>query len=571
MKKRLYIVSVATITISLIISFLIAIPLMQGIYRNQVQRGLKDNLVLLSNMNIAQSGDMEKFAEYYASQLTQNGHDVRITLIDLQGNVLCDSKVNEQMENHLQRPEVQQALQSAWGFHSRNSQSISKEEYYYAAFYPGGDIIYRLATPLGGLSATQYLLWGCALAGILIGLILAFSAARITVSYFLKPINSLITATREITAGNLSVRAENAPAEMGELSTAFNIMTERLETAHEDLENSRDTLNSILSGMDDGVIAVNSKNDILLLTPRAQELLGTYAPKKKLKDCGENYATVSNLLKKAMTQGTAFTEEFQNTSPKNGILHIYASPMTDRSGGGALAVISDITRIKMLEQIRSEFVANVTHELKTPLTSIRGYIELLKDDKRDAQTRDQFYEIIEIEAERLQNLIDDILALSVIEHGHEDNVQYRSNILENAQAVAERLEPVAEKAAVRVTLDIDPSLYVNAAPSRLQQLIWNLTENAIKYNHVDGTVQIIGKRERGFNIIQIKDTGIGMKDEHLPRIFERFYRVDKGRSRQMGGTGLGLSIVKHIVNLYHGDISVESVYGKGTTFTVRLP
>ncbi len=570
MKKRLYMVSVATITVSLIISFLIAIPLVQNIYRSQVQRGLKDSLILLSNMKIAQTEDMETFIQDYAAQLTQNGHHVRITLIDLQGNVLCDSKTSEPMENHLQRPEIQQALNSTWGFDSRTSQSITKEEYYYAAFYPGGTIIYRLATPLGGLSATQYLLWGCAAIGIIIGLVLAFSTARITVNYFLKPIHSLIATTREITAGNLSVRAENAPAEMGELSTAFNIMTERLETAHKELENSRDTLNSILSGMDDGVIAVNSKNDILLLTPRAQELLGVPASRKKLKNCGENYAAVYHLLKKAMTQNAAVTEEFQNATPKNSILHVYAAPMTNRSGG-ALAVIADVTRIKMLEQIRSEFVANVTHELKTPLTSIRGYIELLKDDKRDSQTRNQFYEIIEIEAERLQNLIDDILALSVIEHGHEDNIQYSTNILENAQIVTERLKPVAEKAEVQVTLKIDPSLFVNAAPSRLQQLIWNLTENAIKYNKKNGTVQIIGKKERGFHIIQIKDTGIGIKEEHLPRIFERFYRVDKGRSRQMGGTGLGLSIVKHIVNLYHGDISVESVYGNGTVFTVRFP
>lgn len=571
MKKRLYIVSVAAITLSLVISFLIAIPLVQNLYRKQVQNGLKDSLILLAHLDTSAYGNFQDFAVDYAQQLAQNGHPVRITLIDLQGNVLSDSEKDAISENHRQRPEIQQALTGTWGFDSRPSQSVPEEEYYYAAYYNGGDIIFRLAIPLHDLSQTQYLFWGCACIGILLGLILAFFAVRLTSNYFLRPINSLITTTREITAGDFSVRAENAPAELGELSTAFNIMTDRLESAHKELENSRDTLNSILSGMDDGVIAVNNKNRILLLTPRAQELLGSPHSSITLENCGGNFQTVSCLLKQCMESGSCVIQEIPVHAPKESILHIYAAPMTGRSGGGALAVIADVTRIKQLEQIRSEFVANVTHELKTPLTSIRGYVELLKDETRDAETRRQFYDIIEIEAERLQNLIDDILALSVIEHGHEETEHYRSNVLENAQIVKKGLQPVAEKAQVDMQIDIPPSLCVHAAPGRLQQLLWNLTENAIKYNREHGTVTILGRQERGYAVIQVKDTGIGIQDEHLPRIFERFYRVDKGRSRQMGGTGLGLSIVKHIVNLYHGDISVTSVYGEGTVFTIRLP
>lgn len=570
MKKQLYLISVLAIILTLAISFSAAIPLTQFAYKKQTADDLKDSLLLLSFFEETQDGDelTEQFNRYVLA-LSESKQNVRVTVADTLGNVLCDSEKNEIDENHLDRKEFRQALSNTWGFDTRKSRSIN-EKYFYAAYYNGGKYIYRLAVPLDGLSRVHSVLWLCAFFGIIIGCFFAVVCVRLMSAAFLKPINSLTKATREITAGDLSVRVQGAPAELGELSTAFNIMTDRLEHAYTELENGRDTLNSILLNMADGVIAVDSNDKILLLTPLTETLLGKAPATKELRYGESNYAQIDAFLQKSISEQSAFREEMKFTSPEERILQVYSAPMSGKNGG-ALAVIADITRIKQLEQMRSEFAANVTHELKTPLTSIRGYIELLKDDYRDKETQKQFYDIIEIEAERLQNLIDDILSLSVIEHGHEDAPSSSTSIRDTVEKVALHLKPVSEKNDVKIKIKIPEDLYIQASPVRFQQLIWNLTENAVKYNKPGGTVIISAEHENGFTAIHVADTGIGISKEQQPRIFERFYRVDKGRSRQLGGTGLGLSIVKHIVNLYKGDISVDSVLGQGTVFTVRFP
>ncbi len=201
-----------------------------------------------------------------------------------------------------------------------------------------------------------------------------------------------------------------------------------------------------------------------------------------------------------------------------------------------------------------------------------GIVELLKGGERDPRTTAQFYEIIEIEAERLQALIDDMLQLSEIEGNRDDpgTIQMVS-LAEVAAETAERLAPVAEKAGVAIQTDLDPTLTMRASRLRLEQLFYNLMDNAVKYNKPGGEVRVSVRRERKFTVVTVEDTGIGIPEEHHDRIFERFYRVDKSRSRQLGGTGLGLSIVKHIVTLYNGDISVVSHPGQGTLFIVRFP
>ena len=222
--------------------------------------------------------------------------------------------------------------------------------------------------------------------------------------------------------------------------------------------------------------------------------------------------------------------------------------------------------------MRREFVANVTHELKTPLTSIRGYVELLQDEKRDAQTRAKFYEIIGIEADRLQRLIDDLLELSRIENSLQKAPETkRTDVSKIALETLEHLSPMARERQVTFSSELTPELTIRADPDRMVQLFTNLIQNAVKYNRPGGSVLVATQAVRGMAVIRVEDTGLGIPQESLPRIFERFYRVDKGRSRELGGTGLGLSIVKHIVQLYGGDISVDSVVEKGTVFQVRFP
>lgn len=215
---------------------------------------------------------------------------------------------------------------------------------------------------------------------------------------------------------------------------------------------------------------------------------------------------------------------------------MYAAKLNENAAGGALAVISDVTRLRKLEIMRSEFVANVTHELKTPLTSIRGYIELLKSGERDAETAQSFYEIIEIEAERLQKLTDDLLQLSDIENGAAEPELTPVLIAETVRKVADTLRPEAESRRIALHTFVEEGLSVRANPRRLYQLIKNLMENAVKYNRDGGAVNLSAASERGVAVIRVHDTGIGIPPEHLDRIFERFYRVDKGRSRELGGT-----------------------------------
>ena len=222
------------------------------------------------------------------------------------------------------------------------------------------------------------------------------------------------------------------------------------------------------------------------------------------------------------------------------------------------------------QELRQE-IANISHDLRTPLTSIRGYIELLSSGKRDEQTARQFYEIIEIEAQRLANLIDDLLELSSIEQANTRPKAEPVSVADTVREVFEQVAPMAQKMEVALQSDIQEGLTVTMTHKHLQEFVMNLTDNAVKYNRPGGRVTVHGRQEAGNIVISVSDTGIGIPPESVDRIFERFYRVDKGRSRELGGTGLGLSIVKHIAGLYGGSVRVDSTLGQGTVFTVCLP
>jgi two-component system phosphate regulon sensor histidine kinase PhoR len=232
----------------------------------------------------------------------------------------------------------------------------------------------------------------------------------------------------------------------------------------------------------------------------------------------------------------------------------------------------DITNIKKLEQMRTEFVSNVSHELKTPLTSIRGFIDTLKDGAiNDPAVADKFLEIIDIEAERLSRLINDILQLSEIESMKQDQNSEMFELKPLADEVISILQITAEERGVNLEASIDETIKMKADKDKIKHLLINIIENGIKYNKEKGSVILSAEQKESSVIISVRDTGIGIEKEYLDRVFERFYRVDKGRSSELGGTGLGLSIVKHIVNLYKGSINVKSEPGQGTEFIVKIP
>lgn len=574
MRKRFFRAATVSIVAGLLIAFLFAVPLMQQVYTDEIRERLAAVLALAGEMDIP-DGDLSDTVARLSGRLAEEDTSVRLTVLDEQGFVLADSAADAaDMENHAARPEIREAMASGTGEDVRQSATTGGRQMYMArrvSGKDGGTRIYRASVSLGGTNQVQGTLWLCGGVGIFMGLVIALISAHYAAGRVVEPLQSLTGAARAMAEGATPAKVEGAPDEMGELAGAFNTMADRLAAAHAELEQANDRLAGILQGMDDGVLAVDAGGRILLMTHRARDLLGDCpATARRLDEYGVHYLAVGDILKRVMREGGPVRETLSLT-PEERTVQVYAARVSEEPAGGALAVLSDVTRLRKLEQMRSDFVANVTHELKTPLTSIRGYIELLKSGERDPETARSFYEIIEIEAERLQKLTDDLLQLSEIENGGAEPDVPLTSLSETVERAAESLRPEADARGIRLHLFVPPELRVRAHPRRLYQLMKNLMENGVKYNREGGILNISAAAERGVLVIRVHDTGIGIPPEHRDRIFERFYRVDKGRSRELGGTGLGLSIVKHIAGLYGGDVSVASEMGVGTTFTVRFP
>ena len=361
--------------------------------------------------------------------------------------------------------------------------------------------------------------------------------------------------------------------------------TERLNDVIEQIEQrvfrqrSRDhAISVIMNQMQSGIIVVDARMHILLVTPVARKLTGI-APNSEGVAVSEACKNVNleGVFGEAMRREGVYTNEVAaRTAVGRGHrpLRFYVSPMRqDGKVVGALAMVEDITELRRLEQVRTDFVANVSHELKTPLTSIKGFVETLLDGAiNNPPMAEKFLKIIMLEAERLTRLINDILSISKLESGMNDVPTERVQLDKMAFEVADMLRIHAEEKQVTINAHRNKKpVYIIGNPDHVEQMLINLIENAIKYNKPGGsvTVHVFGN-DREANLT-ISDTGIGIPEEHLPRLFERFYRVDKGRSRSMGGTGLGLAIVKHIVRGMNGEIEVHSKFGEGTEFLVTLP
>ena len=337
-------------------------------------------------------------------------------------------------------------------------------------------------------------------------------------------------------------------------------------------------LSVVMNQMQNGIIAVDGNLKVILVTPVAKKLLGIIGnPEGRLVSEASKDVRLDDVFNEAMRQGGVYTNEVAaRTAVGRGHrpLRLYVSPMrNDGQVVGALAMVEDITEIRRLEQVRTDFAANVSHELKTPLTSIRGFVETLENGAIDnPEMAHKFLRIIMLETERLTRLINDILSISKLESGNDEVSIERLRLDKMAYDVADMLSIHAGEKEVTINCHLNKEpVNIMGNSDRVEQMLINLIENAIKYNKPGGsvTVQVFSNGVEAN--VAISDTGIGIAEENLPRLFERFYRVDKGRSRQMGGTGLGLAIVKHIVRSMNGEIEVHSKLGEGTEFLITLP
>jgi two-component system phosphate regulon sensor histidine kinase PhoR len=517
--------------------------------------------------------DLEDFNDYYISLNTQdykqienykmNGAYIRFTIINEEGTVLFDNQ-EENLGNHLDRPEIKAAIEDGQGYAVRDSTSTGKKMIYYATKMNDGRII-RSSITYENVKLLNYLNVGY---GILVVLVVSlFSIALFSriVKTITNPIKDLEQVTRKIADGDYSIRVNpSANDEIGKLGMTFNNMADQLQAKINEVLDKQNRLELILRCMESGVIAVNKQDEAMIINPYAKKIFGIteYLPGKQISDYIKDYDIITFLNEEDDAE-----KEIKILHPTEKELRIKkASILNGKTIIGKVIAVQDITDIKRLENMRSQFVANVSHELKTPLTSIKGFAETLKFVEDD-ETRTKFLDIINNEADRLTRLINDILVLSKIESRIlGETEEFLPNVI--VDDAVDMLKKLANDKNINLSVEQSNKLYLSGNKDKFNQLIINLVENGIKYSNPGASVEVKSYNSGNEYTLEVKDNGIGIPKDDIPRIFERFYRVDK--SRKAGGTGLGLAIVKHIVKSFNGEIYIESEVGIGTKFVVKI-
>ena len=557
---------------------------------NTISAGLSQELQLAREYLLANSGEHVDSQEICdrVGRLVQ----ARVTLISADGTVLADSHSDAaRVENQLQCPEIQQALhagqgRSVWFSHAPQASML----YAAIALPPSAPPVrvLRFAVRLPhGTSSTRDLYRRVVVGGlaiVLIGAILSFYLAGSIVA----PITQITRAASEMARGDLRQRVDiRTSDEVGQLAAAFNSMASHVGGMLEDMERDASKDETILSRMADGIIVTNPKGEALLFNQSAEEIFGVGREEALGKTLAEStlHYDLSHLIAHTLSHETTNTAEIQLLQPRNRILDCYIAPIRTDPGAirGTVVVLHDLTEIRKLEGNRKDFVANVSHELRTPVASIRAMVEtLLMGAKDDPEASDRFLNTIHSESIRLSTLLNDLLTISTMDSGKREICKMTIGIRSEIERVVQKLQPQIRDKSLRVEIDAEQALDVLADADALQQMLVNLIDNAIKYTPAEGGITIAAftagtadsvtpQRAQPGICIQVRDTGIGIPSTDLPRVFERFYRVDKARSREMGGTGLGLSIVKHLVELHGGTVEVASEVGKGTIFTLTFP
>jgi len=525
-----------------------------------------------------QAQELDKIADKIGKDL-----DLRVTIIGLDGTVLGDSELDSRQlaeaENHLYRPEVQQALRSGVGESSRFSTTVKKDMVYIASVLEAkekGGII-RLSMPLSEIDLILNNLKRLLVTSVLLAFILAIITSFVASVVISKPIKEMSSMAKAIAGGDFSKRVSiSAKDEIGDLAKAFNFMTEQIRTRIEEVTSSKSRFEAVLLSMFEGIMVVDIKGTILLMNqPLKDFLLVKENPvgKKPLEIVRnieiQEIADNSLRLKRGVE-----SREISVFLPEEKILLLHATPIIrDGKTEGAVLVFHDITELRRLERVRQDFVANVSHELRTPVASIKGYAEtLLEGALEDKENAEDFLKIIYSDSDRLARLIDDLLDLSKIESGKLKLTLKPTALEPIIKRVVYGLNKQAKDKSIKIQIDTPLDLPdILADETRVAQVLLNLIDNAIKYTESKGLITISAKEKDKFVQINVSDTGVGIPEKDIPRLFERFYRVDKVRSRELGGTGLGLSIVKHIVQAHGGQVSVQSVLGQGCTFSFTIP
>ncbi|EAE3609807.1 PAS domain-containing protein [Listeria monocytogenes] len=559
--------------------------LMKSTYLNMKESQLEDDAKILLQTTNMENLDLDKDAATIQKSLDPLGEDIdaRITVIDSEGDVVADTKKDpEKLDNHMNRPEVTDILKKgeSVGISIRESDSLGYSMLYVAVpvkHQGKTDGVLRISISLESVDAAVAKLWGnlaliFGIALVIIAAISVFIARKIT-----RPVREIIEVSTDLANHKYDSRIHGKiSGELQDLSISVNTLAESLETQMFEIKQNEQRLNAIVQNLVSGVMLINVDKQVIMTNRTMYQILGeTEITGKPFYEVIKSFA-LSQLIEGTFETKTIQQKEIILYFPREMILDASVSPILGENGEitGIILLLHDITQIRHLENVRSEFVTNVSHELKTPVTALKGFAETLLDGAMyDEVLLKKFLTIIKEESDRLHRLIMDILALSRIEQNPvAENVEL-VDVDEVIEQSARTIFEMATEKNIRVTIPekTSASVMIETDRDKLQQIIINLLSNAINYTPVDGKVEVKLIEQEAEVIIEVTDNGIGIPAKDIDRVFERFYRVDKARSRHSGGTGLGLSIVKHLVENCGGQIEVESQEEVGSTFRVTLP
>lgn len=502
--------------------------------------------------------------------------NTRITIISDSGEVLADTALEtEEADNHAGREEIQDARVKGYGVAQRYSDSLKKYMLYAAHRSEKNGHILRLAIPYNGFLTAIETILPAIIAGVLIALLISLFFAR----KFAKSITDPLT---EISGELLKVQDNNHVfhfhhyqyEELNNIVVSTVKMSEQIRKSLNKLKYERNKVDYILDNMTEGFILISETQEVLTINQSAKKILGYRG-----EILSKNIVQYTHNLDIISAVESAVSEDdisvFDITGADNRIYSTHISTIKkgifNEHNSDVVVLLIDVTNERQAQQMRQEFFSNVSHELKTPITSIQGFAELLENGMiTEEERKKEFLRRIKRETQNMTNLINDILMISRLETKTVDENIAPTKIKPIVEEVLATLEPIAEQSGIKVSSSCE-EVVMNANAQQIHQLLNNLILNAIKYNREEGSVSVTVKQEKNQLFLNVSDTGIGIPPDSQQRVFERFFRVDKGRSRKMGGTGLGLSIVKHIVQFYNGTVSLESEVSKGTSITIRLP
>ncbi len=569
MKNRIFFKMVFVFTLVIAAATLTLDVAITHSWENSLQQQIAGNLrqktaMFASRVSAARlsSADLKQVAKEVAE-----ASGARATVIDTQGHVMADSDaVPETMENHARRPEFQAALEGKVGVDTRRSHTLGVDLLYIAQPVPGGAV--RLAVPLSAIAEANKTVWRSLLFASALACFIAILLAAWASKNVSERLERILKFAGKIAEGDFSARlSEYQNDEIGRVASALDVTARKLQASFKEVEDSRSELETVLNSMQEPVIAI-SQDGRTQWANRRMEMLTPIGVR-----LGQPVVqTVRDPNFLASIQEAALHRKLVTVRVKSFVPgRVFAATVAPMSSGGLVAVLHDLTDAESIEKTRRDFIANVSHELRTPLTSIQGYAETLLDGVASEEIQREFLEIIRKNASRMARLTEDLLILARVESG-DKKLQLRAvSSAELLRDASDYFNDHRADSGMRLDVVNEALKFVSADRDVIFQVFSNLIDNACKYAAQGGRILIGAHDVEGFVQFYVRDFGPGIASEHLPRLFERFYRVDKARSRESGGTGLGLAIAKHIMLAHGGVITAESELNHGCTFVFSIP